>query len=153
MLAVPGFLLSEDFHPFFPDLPKWEFSVKAFQDTLEQPQFQVLIYASLLVIAAIESITIRKGWADITGQVGQSKSTFGKMNPEWTPGAYFERGPWTADKLSEEEYEKKQLAELNNGRLAMVSIFLIVLQELITKVPAEELDTAILVNKGSLIGL
>jgi len=153
MLAVPGFLLSEDFHPFFPDLPKWEFSVTAFQDTLEQPRFQILIYTSLLIIAAIESITIRKGWAPVTGQVGKESSSFGKMNEDWTPGAYFERGPWTSDKLSAEEYEKKQLAELNNGRLAMVSIFLIVLQEIITKVPAEELDTAILVNKGSLVGL
>merc|ERR1711907_703352 len=37
MLAVPGFLLSEDFHPFFPSLPKWEFSLFAFQDTMEKP--------------------------------------------------------------------------------------------------------------------
>ena len=27
MLAVPGFLLSEDFHPFFPTLPKVRFGV------------------------------------------------------------------------------------------------------------------------------
>merc|ERR1711918_27337 len=97
MMGVPGFLLSEDFHPFFPDLPKWE---------------------------------------------------FGKMDENYEAGATFERGPWTKDNLSADEYASKQLAELNNGRLAMISIFLIVLQELATGVPAELVDDAILLKKG-----
>merc|ERR1712070_949183 len=112
MLAVPGFLLSEDFHPFFPDLPKWEFGIFATQDTLELEKFQPVLIASLLAIGA------------------------------------FERGPWTKDNLSADEYASKQLAELNNGRLAMISIFLIVLQELATGVPAELVDDAILLKKG-----
>ena len=72
------------------------------------------------------------------------------MNTEYEPGSTFERGPWTKDKLSPQEYEAKQLAELNNGRLAMISIFLIVVQELTTGLPAELFDDAILLNKGIL---
>merc|ERR1719267_404630 len=65
MLAVPGFLLSEDFHPFFPDLPKWEFGIFATQDTLEQPRFQPLLILSLIAIGAFESISIKKGWKSL----------------------------------------------------------------------------------------
>lgn len=154
MLAVPGFLLSEDFHPFFPGLPKWEFGIFASQDTLETPQFQPLLILSLIAIGAFESISIKRGWKSLgssgNGSVGTSSSTFGKMNTEYEPGSTFERGPWTKDKLSPQEYEAKQLAELNNGRLAMISIFLIVVQELTTGLPAELFDDAILLNKGIL---
>mmetsp|Transcript_28657 Transcript_28657/g.83799 ORF Transcript_28657/g.83799 Transcript_28657/m.83799 type:complete len:242 (-) Transcript_28657:304-1029(-) len=144
MLALPGFLLSEDFHPFFPDLPKWEFSLFAFQDTLEKPVEEPLLLLSLLVIGAIESITIKKsGWSVPEGELGAKDSTFFKMNEDWTPGAYFVRGPWAPENLSEEEFAKKQLSELNNGRLAMISILLVVLQEAITKLPAEELDASL----------
>jgi len=152
MLAVPGFLLSEDFHPFFPDLPKWEFGIFATQDTLELPQFQPLLIASLIAIGAFESMSIKQGWKPLgssgNGAVGTSKSAFGKMNEDYEAGATFVRGPWTADKLSAEEYAQKQLAELNNGRLAMVSIFLVVLQELVTGIPTELVDDAVLLNKG-----
>merc|ERR1719267_493036 len=110
MLAVPGFLLSEDFHPFFPDLPKWEFSLFAFQDTMERPIEKPLLIASLLIIGAIESITIRKsGWSAPSGEIGTKDSTFFKMSEDWTPGAYLIRGPWTPDKLSPDDFEKKQL--------------------------------------------
>merc|ERR1711988_1063486 len=103
MLAVPGFLLSEDFHP--------------------------VLIASLLAIGAFESLSIKKGWKSLgssgNGVVGSSNSAFGKMDENYEAGATFERGPWTKDNLSAEEYASKQLAELNNGRLAMISIFLI----------------------------
>jgi len=152
MLAVPGFLLSEDFHPFFPDLPKWEFGIFATQDTLELEKFQPVLIASLLAIGAFESLSIKKGWKSLgssgNGVVGSSNSAFGKMDENYEAGATFERGPWTKDNLSADEYASKQLAELNNGRLAMISIFLIVLQELATGVPAELVDDAILLKKG-----
>lgn len=143
MLAVPGFLLSEDFHPLFNTLPKWEFGIFAMQDTVEQPFFQPVLLAGLAVVAAIESSTFG-GWAKPEGSVGSSDSTFFKMDPDYVPGSFAMRGPWSAENLSPDAFAKKQLSELNNGRLAMIAIFIIVLQELITKEPAELLDADIL---------
>merc|ERR1712167_404668 len=97
MLAVPGFLLSEDFHPFFPDLPKWEFGIFGLQDTLELPQFQSLLIASLVAIGAFESMSIKQGWKSLgssgNGAVGSSASAFGKMNEDYEAGVTFVRGP------------------------------------------------------------
>ena len=42
--------------------------------------------------------------------------------------------------LSPERKKKALIAELNNGRLAMISIALIVLQEITSKLPAAEFD-------------
>merc|ERR1712188_352496 len=52
----------------------------------------------------------------------------GAMRADIVPGATFPRGPWTADKLSPEEFLAKQNAELNNGRLAMISMVALVAQ-------------------------
>ena len=46
------------------------------------------------------------------------------------PGATLPAGPWS--QLPIDEFVAKQNAELNNGRLAMIAIFLIVLQEVLT---------------------
>merc|ERR1719149_95134 len=117
MLALPGFLISESFHPFFPNLPKWEFSIFALQDTLEEP----------------------------TGAIGSSSGTYFKMKQveevegyTIVPGATLQAGPWTADNLSPDEFYAKQNAELNNGRLAMIAVLLVVLEEVIFKLPAGE---------------
>merc|ERR1712046_151981 len=139
MLAVPGFLLSEDFHPFFPALPKWEYGIFALQDTLEQGPAKALLAAALLTIAAFESKSF-KSWEVPEGTIGSADSTYFKMRSDIVPGATFPRGPWTQDKLSPEAFLLKQTAELNNGRLAMISIFLIVLQEVVTKLPTAEFD-------------
>ena len=40
--------------------------------------------------------------------------------------------PWTKDKLSAEDYRRKEVVELNNGRLAMISLAGFVTQEVIT---------------------
>merc|ERR1719326_492059 len=55
MLAVPGFLLSESFHPFFPNLPKWEFSLFGLQDTLETPEARIAFAGAVLAIGAFEA--------------------------------------------------------------------------------------------------
>jgi len=143
MLAVPGFLLSEDFHPFFPALPKWEFGIFALQDTLEQPAGLVGLFGALLAIASYEARSF-KSWEVPEGTPGSEASTYFKMKTDIVPGASLEAGPWTQDKLSPEDFSKKQTAELNNGRLAMISISLIVLQEVLSKLPAAEFDLATL---------
>merc|ERR1711924_23254 len=96
-------------------------------DTLEQGPNKALLVAALAAIGAFESSTF-KSWEVPQGTIGSSGSTYFKMKSDIVPGAAFPRGPWTSDKLSPEEFLKKQTAELNNGRLAMIAIFIIVLQ-------------------------
>ncbi|KAH8095857.1 chlorophyll A-B binding protein [Aureococcus anophagefferens] len=53
----------------------------------------------------------------------QSPTDF-KMKEGAVPGSYANvegASPWTKDKLSPEEYERKEVVELNNGRLAMLA--------------------------------
>merc|ERR1719486_1632271 len=124
MLALPGFLLSESFHPFFPSLPKWEFSIFALQDTLEQPSGLVAFFGALLAIGAFEARSFKK-FEEVDDYI-------------IVPGATLPAGPWTYDKLSPEDFIAKQNAELNNGRLAMIAVLLVVLEEVIFKLPAGE---------------
>jgi len=144
MLAVPGFLLSESFHPFFPNLPKWEFSLFGLQDTLEKPEARIAFAGAVLAIGAFEARSF-KTFEEPTGTIGSSTGTFFKMKeiedvPGYVslPGAALQAGPWTYDKLSPDEFLAKQTAELNNGRLAMIAILLIVLEEIVFKLPAAE---------------
>eukprot|EP00619_Florenciella_sp_RCC1007_P000065 CAMPEP_0205923226 /NCGR_PEP_ID=MMETSP1325-20131115/15852_1 /ASSEMBLY_ACC=CAM_ASM_000708 /TAXON_ID=236786 /ORGANISM="Florenciella sp., Strain RCC1007" /LENGTH=256 /DNA_ID=CAMNT_0053291405 /DNA_START=30 /DNA_END=800 /DNA_ORIENTATION=- len=159
MLAVPGFLLSEDFHPFFPSLPKWEFGIFALQDTLEQPPALVAFAGAILAIASFEARSF-KSWEVPEGTPGSEASTYFKMKTDIVPGATLPAGPWTQDKLSPEEFLSKQTAELNNGRLAMIAIALIVLQEVTSKLPAAEFDVdtlnfigSVFATPGDLFGL
>merc|ERR1719181_1289912 len=78
MLAVPGFLLSEDFHPFFPSLPKWEYGIFALQDTLEVGANKALLVAALIAIAAFEARSF-KSWEVPEGTLGSESSTYFKM--------------------------------------------------------------------------
>jgi len=166
MLAVPGFLLSESFHPFFPNLPKWEFSIFALQDTLEKPEALVAFAGAILAIGAFEARSF-KAFEEPTGEIGSSTGTYFKMKEveeiegyTIVPGATLQAGPWTANNLSPDEFYAKQTTELNNGRLAMIAIFLIVLQEVTSKLPAAEFDAATLefignvfATPGDLFGL
>merc|ERR1711988_1591493 len=112
MLAVPGFLLSEDFHPFFPDLglvesgvkTKWEFGIFALQDTLEQPSGLVGFAGAILAIAAFEARSF-KSWEVPEGTLGSASSTYFKMKGEGVPGATLPLGPWT--ELPEDEFLAK----------------------------------------------
>ena len=150
MLAVPGFLLSEDFHPFFPGLPKGEFGIFASQDTWEQSTERPLLLLALLAVGLFEAQSFA-GWESPTAFASPAKApspgdvgVSGRMRADYVPGATFPKGPWTSEKLSPEKFLAKQNTELNNGRLAMVSIALIVLQELATGLPAEVLDLDVL---------
>ena len=145
MLAVPGFLLAERFHPFFPNLPGDEESIYASQDTWETVRDRPLLVAFLLGVAAFESLSF-KNYEEPTSlspwraPEQNSGGRSGAMRADIVPGATFPRGPWTADKLSPEEFLAKQNAELNNGRLAMISMVALVAQEFFTGLPVEDLD-------------
>ena len=57
-----------------------------------------------------------QSWEVPEGTPGSEASTYFKMKTDIVPGAALEAGPWTKDKLSPEDFSKKQTAELNNGR-------------------------------------
>merc|ERR1719440_566705 len=145
MLAVPGFLLAERFHPFFPNLPGDEESIYASQDTWETVRDRPLLVAFLLGVAAFESLSFKNyeeptSLSPLRAPEQNSAGRSGAMRADIVPGATFPRGPWTADKLSPEEFLAKQNAELNNGRLAMISMVALVAQEFFTGLPVEDLD-------------
>merc|ERR1711977_761162 len=96
-----------------------------------------------------------KNWEVPEGKIGSSDSTYFKMKvPDekngfrTVPGATLPVGPWA--QLPADEFVAKQNTELNNGRLAMISIFVIVLQEVVTKLPAGEFDLQTLQFLGDL---
>merc|ERR1712086_86114 len=99
-----------------------------------------------------------KSWEAPEGTLGSSDSTYFKMKvPEekdgflLVPGATLPMGPWA--QLTADEFVAKQNTELNNGRLAMISIALIVLQEITTKLPAAEFDLETLSFINGVFGL
>ena len=57
-----------------------------------------------------------------------------KMKEGYVPGSYANLeglSPWTKDKLSAEDYRRKEVVELNNGRLAMLACIGLWAQELV----------------------
>merc|ERR1711924_535424 len=57
-----------------------------------------------------------------------------KMKDGYVPGSYANiegLSPWTKDKLSAEDYRRKEVVELNNGRLAMLACIGLWAQELV----------------------
>merc|ERR1712146_310531 len=155
-LAVPGFLLAERFHPFFPNLPGDEESIFASQDTWETARDRPLLVAFLLGVAAFESLSF-KNYEEPTSlspwraPEQNSGGRSGAMRADIVPGATFPRGPWTADKLSPEEFVAKQNTELNNGRLAMISMVFLVAQEFFTGLPVEIWTSMLSVASFSLL--
>ena len=77
----------------------------------------------LLAIGAVETASF-PGW----------EPTDFKMKENYVPGSYANLeglSPWTKDKLSPEEYLRKEVVELNNGRLAMLACIGLWAQELV----------------------
>lgn len=118
MLAALGFLVAENFHPLFGgaiDVP----SFVAFQAT----PLQTFWPAVLVAIGALESISVGK-FKDPQDNLWQLKDDV-------------ELGDFGFDPLGlkpkdAEEMKSMQNKELNNGRLAMLSIAGMVAQELVT---------------------
>ena len=123
MLAVTGMLFAEVWHPMLgatENVP----AIFAFQATLQQ---SVILAPVLAGIAAVETVSF-PGW----------EPTDFKMKEGVVPGSYANiegASPWTKDKLSADEYRRKEVVELNNGRLAMLACVGIWAQELINGQP------------------
>ena len=120
MLAALGFPVAEQFHPLFGgdiDVP----SYVAFQQTPLQGFWPTVLF----VIGLIE-------WRGI----GNFNPPFSKGEP-WTLKDGYEPGNMKFDPLklkpkNKEELTLMQTKELNNGRVAMSAIALMVLQEVVT---------------------
>ena len=120
MLAALGFPIAEQFHPLFGgevDVP----SYIAFQET----PLQAFWPAVVVPIAIVEVFS-----------VFSFNSPIGGGEP-WTIRSDFESGNLGFDPLglrpeSEAEFKEMQTKELNNGRLAMIAISGMIVQELAT---------------------
>ncbi|KAJ1447525.1 chlorophyll a/b-binding protein domain-containing protein [Pelagophyceae sp. CCMP2097] len=128
MLAATGMLVSELWHPLLLEVVNVP-SIYAFQLTLQKEFFFVPLLAG---IAAVEGLSIF-GYGG--KPAGWSTDLKFKMSEDYKAGSYGEVGPWTAANLSAEDYELKEVQELNNGRLAMLAVAGIVAQELVTSQP------------------
>merc|ERR1711924_118745 len=99
-------------------IPGSNFEYEAEEKTTFWPLWIVLIGALELNKNAV------KGWVD------PSEGKF-EMKADYIPGSNFEMGPWTRAN-GPANYSRRQNAELNNGRLAMIAVALLVLREKIT---------------------
>merc|ERR1712176_676298 len=109
MLAITGMLFAASNVP----------AIFAFQGTLQQSS---ILAPVLLAIGAVETASF-PGW----------EPTDFKMKDGYVPGSYANiegLSPWTKDKLSAEDYRRKEVVELNNGRLAMLACIGLWAQEL-----------------------
>jgi len=119
MLAITGMLFAEVWHPML-YAPSNVPAIFAFQGTLQQSS---ILAPVLLAIGAVETASF-PGW----------EPTDFKMKDGYVPGSYANiegLSPWTKDKLSPEEYLRKEVVELNNGRLAMLACIGLWAQELV----------------------
>mmetsp|Transcript_34376 Transcript_34376/g.106253 ORF Transcript_34376/g.106253 Transcript_34376/m.106253 type:complete len:235 (-) Transcript_34376:95-799(-) len=119
MLAITGMLFAEVWHPMLYSVNNVP-AIFAFQEGI---QTSVILAPVLLGIASVELVSF-PSW----------ESTDFMMKPTATPGSYANlpgASPWTKDKLTAEEYERKEVVELNNGRLAMLACVGLWIQELI----------------------
>ena len=123
MLAALGFLVAENFHPLFGG----DINGPAI-DHFEQidDRYPAFWKAILFSIGLFESYRSTYGWSDPTK--GGDLFT---LRPEYTPGDLnFDPLGLLKDKTADEILELKN-KELNNGRLAMLSVAGIIAQELV----------------------
>merc|ERR1711990_1218543 len=99
MLAITGMLFAEVWHPML-YAPSNVPAIFAFQGTLQQSS---ILAPVLLAIGAVETASF-PGW----------EPTDFKMKEGYVPGSYANLeglSPWTKDKLSPEEYLRKEVVE------------------------------------------
>ncbi|CAN0236683.1 unnamed protein product [Ectocarpus sp. 6 AP-2014] len=130
MLASLGVLVAEEYHPFFMGPDYIGPAVDHFQEISARfPEFWAF---SLLALALIEYNTITKAYAEPSFVTGE-----GGLRDEYSPGDLgFD--PLNLKPTDQAALETMQTKELNNGRLAMIGIAGMLVQELVN--PTNILD-------------
>ncbi|CAN0369502.1 unnamed protein product [Discosporangium mesarthrocarpum] len=123
MLAAVGILVAESFHPLFLGPDYIGPAVDHFQEiTARFPAFWV---AATTGIAFIEYQAIIQGWDEVDSTTGT-----GNLKPEYIPGDLgFD--PLGLKPEDPEALKTMQTKELNNGRLAMIGVAGMLVQELV----------------------
>ncbi|CAM9833818.1 unnamed protein product, partial [Ectocarpus fasciculatus] len=130
MLASLGVLVAEEYHPFFMGPDYIGPAVDHFQEISARfPEFWSF---SLLIMALIEYNTITKAYAEPSFATGE-----GGLREDYSPGDLgFD--PLNLKPKDQATLETMQTKELNNGRLAMIGIAGMLVQELVN--PTSILD-------------
>ena len=123
MLACLGLLVAESYKPLFGSLITGP-GIYHFQQAGEiLPNFWLLV---LFAVALIEGQIILTGWE----KPGESKGIVAELREDYTPGDIgFD--PLGFKPSDPEDFDIMRTKELNNGRLAMIGIAGMVVQELI----------------------
>jgi len=122
MLSALGFLVAESFHPLFGGDIKGP-AIDHFQQI--DDKYPAFWKGILFTIGLFESYRANYGWTD------PSKGDIFTLKDEYLPGDLkFDPLNLLSDK-SAEEIEELKNKELNNGRLAMISLAGIITQELL----------------------
>ncbi|CAM9422516.1 unnamed protein product [Scytosiphon promiscuus] len=123
MLASLGVLVAEQFHPLFMGPDYIGPAVDHFQEiTAKYPEFWVF---SLLGMAFVEYKSISTAFAEPDAVTGE-----GGLKEDYSPGDLgFD--PLGIKPKTEADLETMQTKELNNGRLAMIGIAGMLVQELV----------------------
>ncbi|CAM9843020.1 unnamed protein product [Ectocarpus sp. 12 AP-2014] len=123
MLATVGVIVAEQYHPLFMGPDYIGPAVDHFQEISAQfPEFWAF---SLLGMAFIEYNTITKAYAEPSPVTGE-----GGLREEYSPGDLgFD--PLNLKPKDQAGLEKMQTKEINNGRLAMIGIAGMLVQELV----------------------
>eukprot|EP00976_Prorocentrum_cordatum_P001927 38400-Prorocentrum_minimum.AAC.5 len=125
MLGVVGFVVGENFNPFFNGKITGP-GINHFQ------QIPGIFWTSLVfVIACAEAYRLTYGWVNPVGEGKDGGETLWTLREGYAPGDLgFD--PLGLKPTTPEGLMERQTKELNNGRLAMIAIAGIVGQELAT---------------------
>eukprot|EP01039_Chlorochromonas_danica_P003111 gene3111-biopygen1614 len=131
MLAALGFFFGEAFHPLF----HGEVSGPAiFEFQKAEAIFHNFWIPALVLVSAVEGRTIAEGWESPEETFKNGPSLGAKLRSDYEPGNLgFD--PLGLRPKSPAAYADLKTKELNNGRLAMVGVLGLVVQELITQQP------------------
>jgi len=130
MLATLGFVVQESFHPLwgFADRPVAP-AVYEFQEV--EGGYPFLWEALILGIGIIEGKSILKGWEN---PEDVAPGAIAGLKDDYIPGD-LNFDPLGLKPDDEEAFKTMQTKELNNGRLAMIAIAAMVVQEKISNIP------------------
>jgi light-harvesting complex I chlorophyll a/b binding protein 1 len=137
MLAALGMIVQEQFHPFFGTADQ-QLGPAAFhlqEVGVNYPQLPLILLGG---IAAVEAATINKGWSKQNyKEEGLGEGFVANLKTDYFPGdlGFDPLGLYPSDPQGLTDIRNK---ELNNGRLAMISIWGMWAQELVDKLTLGE---------------